>query len=369
MNSRRRRGSGSIYCDRGSLYVSFRGKRIATGLPDTKENRKLLAEQLDKAYMRFTLDKINVFDRTENKMTVGVAWREFLEKYASAKSPKTNEWYSISYNHFFKNSDVVLDPAHLERHLIDVITTSKNISPTSVLTYLRGVSAFLNWCHKRRYLSDLPDFDDLRSHIANVPLPDPDIYTLEELNKLRTYFRLHDSIMADIVDICCSTGFRIHEVLEITWEDIRDDHVLQTSKDNRRRERFPLWSEARTVFDAIRRERAAEFNVDPSVLSGRLFPGLEWNQTTYYSLRRRLTSGMQKAGIAVVKGRKYHEFRKTFISRICRSGVPIDQAAKIARCSVATMMKYYRSFSMAELSQGMDRVAAAEPLITSREAR
>jgi len=319
--------------------------------------------------MRFKLDAINVFDRTENRMTVDVAWREFTEKYAASKSAKTREWYSISYNHFFRAADVVLDPALLERHLIDVVTTSKNISPTSVLTYLRGVSAFLNWCHKRRYLSDLPDFDDLRSHIANVPLPDPDIYTMEELTRLRTWFRLHDDMMADIVDICCSTGFRIHEVLELTWEDIRDDHVLQTSKDNRRRERFPLWSEARTVFDDIRSRRAVTYDVDPGVLSGRLFPGFEWNQTTYYALRRRLTQGMKKAGIAVIKGRKYHEFRKTFISRMCRSGVPIDQAAKIARCSVATMMKYYRAFSMAELSQGMDRVAAAEPLIGSRETR
>lgn len=60
------------------------------------------------------------------------------------------------------------------------------------------------------------------------------------------------------------------------------------------------------------------------------------------------------------RGRAWHEMRKTFISRMARSGMPLDQASKIARCGIPTMMKYYRAFTTEELASSLEKMARQE---------
>ncbi|MBL1161322.1 MAG: hypothetical protein D8M52_06345 [Chlorobi bacterium] len=93
-----------MYCPkgRGVLYVRYENRRISTGLPDTKENRKLLLEQLDRAYMRMKLDGVNILmPESTTPKTVADAWQSFIDTFLGAKQPKTAIAYETAYNHFF----------------------------------------------------------------------------------------------------------------------------------------------------------------------------------------------------------------------------------------------------------------------------
>lgn len=355
---RRTKGSGSVYCPqgRGVLYIRYEGRRIATGLPDNKENRKLLLEQLDRAYMRMKLDGINILmPESTTPKTVADAWQSFNDTFLGAKQPKTAIAYETAYNHFFGKGKHPMRTDAVTDRLIQGLNppqrkTGRQIGKVSLETYLRCVKVFLRWSHKRGYLKTLPDFTDIRSHLGRVTLPDPEIYTTEEIIKIIAWFRKHDPEGALITELAVVTGWRIHEIMELKHDQIKDDHIVLTSKDWRKTERHPIWSESRPVFDRIRKMTPIDGEY--------VFKINDW-KVHYRALLKRLDRAMSDMDIEK-RGRGWHEFRKTFISRVARSGMPLDQASRIARCTIETMMRYYRAFSLDELTTSMERMRTNE---------
>lgn len=342
------------------LWIRFNGRRQSTGLPDTAQNRKRLQDILDKVHMRYMLDRVDPF-RTTAAVGLRDAFKEFLETYGKTKQLKTRQWYEQSFGFFFPKADddVPLIAKAVEKRieycLYEVTKGAghRSVSPRAKATYLNGILGFLRWCHRKEYLSTMVDSDHLLRYLSTVPRPEPKRFTDAEIAQILAQLRCKGAIekeAAMVVELAVVTGFRIHELLELHSDQFRDDHIVVTSKDHRRIERFPLWSEARSVVDRIKRNVTAD---------GRLFT-FEPGQKGADVVRRRFDVAIKDAGIAK-DGRSLHELRKTFISRVCRSGsMPIDVAAKVCRCTVQVMMEHYRAFNVSELSTRLEEMKAVE---------
>jgi integrase len=355
MSKRRLKGTGGIFRVPGSsfLWMQFNGVRRSSGLPDTPENRRIIGAIMDKAYMRMQLDGIDPFRSQIETVTIASAFDEFMATYAQARQPKTQQWYQQSFEYFFdRHRDKRLETLSVQTLMEKALShqakgkQGRVISPTAKHTYLRGAMAFLRWAHRKRYLKDAIDAAHLASYVEHVPRKEPKVYTDAELTRIVARLRAEgESEVALIVELGAVTGFRIHELLELRRSWFREDHIVVESKDHRRIERFPLWSEAREVISRIPMR-------DDDMLFG-LPPG----QNSSDRIRWRFAQAMKAEGIEA-DGRSLHVLRKTFISRVCRSGMPLDVAAKVCRCTVAVMMEHYRHFSVGELTKRMDEMVA-----------
>lgn len=337
---------------RGLLYMRFKGRTIATGITDTLENRRFLAKRLDELWMRHKLDGINMLTGGSTAtISIEAAWREFELLYLPAKTPKTSLGYHTAYRYFFSGTpSLPLTKDSLTKTILYRITAEANPQEISRSTYLRCIKVFIRWTYAAGYLSKLPDFAFITAHLRNIAPPEPETYTQEELEAILQWFKEHAPDQALLCELVMLTGWRIHEAMELRVEQIRDDHILLTSKDGRRHERYPIWAETRALFDTLKSHKPVDDQ-------GHVFTW--WSQHRYRGLLDLLTQAMRELNIPK-RGRAWHEMRKTFISRMARSGMPLDQASKIARCGIPTMMKYYRAFTTEELASSLEKMARQE---------
>lgn len=175
----------------------------------------------------------------------------------------------------------------------------------------------------------------------------PEIYTDTEIEKLLSYFNDNNKELRLFIELLVNTGLRFHEAVELSFNDVTNTYIKVISKDGLQEQRFPQNTTTRRIISDITKQHATG--------AGNLF-----TYTSDHDQYRRLLKRLNGAFTALEipkRGRAYHEFRKTFISRLCRNGVPLDVGSKIARCKIEVMMMYYRFFSDDELLKNSELLA------------
>ncbi|HYF04438.1 MAG TPA: tyrosine-type recombinase/integrase [Patescibacteria group bacterium] len=367
---RRVKGSGSLFVPEGrrTIELKFLGQRISTGVPDTDENIAHYESVLDRAFMEWKLNGRNIFlepEAPEEKPVIllKTIYDEFIETRKKVRSAKTIEGYDCSYKFFFttkgdnnktvvdKNLPLAIEP--IQAAMEDELEAT-TLARKSKENYIISQATFFKWCMKKKYVTDRPDFDYLRTeYFKNEPGAEPKIYTEREIKLILEYFDKVEPEIANIIRLLICTAFRIHEALELLWSDIRAEFMLLTSKDGKRIERFPIWSEVTEVLERIPRTSEKVFS---------------YSRSDYRSLLRKLDKAFEEIGHdskndedKVLKDdRAWHDFRRVFISRMARSGMTLDRASKLARCSVEVMMKHYRAFNIIELKDSLEVMAKTE---------
>ena len=153
-------------------------------------------------------------------MTIQEALTDFLiEQQIRGNTPKTIQYYSLSVGLYarFAGSDTPLQEITLNSlrayylHLAE-----RNISSTTIQTYIRALRSFLTWCYQQEYI--LVNLSE-KFRLPKAQRKAIDVLTDSEVRRLLFCFNLR--YLVHLRNYCmCSlmldSGLRLHEVVTLT---------------------------------------------------------------------------------------------------------------------------------------------------------
>lgn len=142
---------------------------------------------------------------------------------------------------------------------------------------------------------------------------------------------------------------RMGEVQGLKFSDFRDDYILIERQYQNGSFVPTKGKESRVVpiHDAVRRELERYPHNGEYV-----FTTHNGNIMDARNIRRSLNRFYDRIG---VERKKFHAFRATFCTNLCKNGVPIQTASKLmGHKSVDVTAKYYASVSLDEKKHAMD---------------
>lgn len=326
---------GSIYlqghCNR--LYISYKGIRRATGLTDTRENRRVAEELLWEMYRAYNglpslrpRDDMNgVVEKKETTLFMAKKeWENHLDH--TDRSEKTLKAYKDSTKRIL-TKDGPIDEETIESQVRTWIgKTRDHYSPTSTNIHLRNFSVFLTWLHKKKYLTDVVDLSPFRRKGGGKPVR---VYTDKQCDLIIKYFekkaaaavkkvekRQRESAaeFALLIRFLLATGARINEALKLRRSDMVDGNLVLPNKIERKVEYFPISKDVAKILSELPQDRENIFR---------------WSYSSTSSLNRELHAALEKLKIESMGG--FHVFRKTFQDRLKRAGVDMADRQKLLR--------------------------------------
>lgn len=279
------------------------------------------------------------------------------------KRPKTIEWHLNSFKHFrkFFENHLKLPLYNLEQDDIDkyrLYLLQKGLAVESVNNILRSLSAFLNWAHKRSYLSTPIVVEKVRGD----PAGQKPVFNEGEFKQLlaacdKEYTLLLRLRARAILLTLYSTGMRASELVNARWIDIRHieidgetAHLLKINGAKRGGERLVILSEAAWLAIQEYREDLALphgggrklFGLDPAWLfvSQRNFNeplSVAGLQTILYRLGR-------EAQVKVHPHKFRHDFATRWVNTEDVKDEDLDVLQKLAGWQSREMLKIYTSY-------------------------
>lgn len=155
-------------------------------------------------------------------------YRRLLARFLTAKeaanrSPRTVAWYEEQVSHFLlwlEEQDLGEDgmPALIDKYL--AAERARGLSPNSVSARFRAMSAWFNWCAKRRLLGESPVAEVERPRVPKTIAP---YVTIEECHNLMTSIAGGDWTDARdqlLILLLFYSGLRCGELVALHVEDI-----------------------------------------------------------------------------------------------------------------------------------------------------
>jgi integrase len=161
---------------------------------------------------------------------------------------------------------------------------------------------------------------------------------------------LLDHLPDDLKDFCrfaYTTGWRKGEIASIRWSDIEGDVVRlrgENSKNGEARS-IVLTGELAQIIERRRQARVVRDGLTHFVFHRDGAPVREF--------RKAWASACKKAGLS---GKLFHDFRRSSVRDMIRSGVPQSIAMKISGHKTASMFRRYDIASEDDLREAMERV-------------
>jgi integrase len=348
MAKRRIKGSGSVFVRKGrrtlSIKLPITGEPVETGLPDTPTNRKKVTEILDSVYLEHKFKNINPFEALRKQVvTIKESFNEFIETRREAKQERTIDWYKEGYKKLLQPRENEIATTTSITEILRKSLLKQEVKSVSQNTYLRAVRVYTNWLHKRRYIDNEVNIKDLMNEFVKVePKPLPTEYTMEEKQKICEYFKNYDYDLYLMIRLMFECGLRWHESAELATKNITNKGIKVESKDHRKYDVIPISDD---LYNELQAYKSGEY----------MFTYHTATKNQYRANLRKLKTCFNVCNIEA-NGRAFHEMRKTFISKLCRSSMNIDIAAKLARCAVDVIMEHYRVFNPSELEDAMKQI-------------
>ena len=225
---------------------------------------------------------------------------------------------------------------------------SLQISKSSMDTLHKFMRGFMKWQNINKYGDYLLD---------SVVVPDkPSVkrqegiltWTDDELEKILE--SEPDYQLKPLIIFAVYSGLRISELLGLKWNDIDDNiHVNRQyyrgnwcPPKNGSLRIIPVHEKIREVVENANKEYELVFTTSN---------GLPMD---YKNINRSLDRFYKRNGIP---HKKFHAYRATFITNLCRKGVPIQTVSKLAgHENINVTAKYYASVQLDDLSKAVNKL-------------
>lgn len=324
----------------------------------TKQKRKRDAEKQRRQLER----KLEGGKNAAEAMTWEEFTKEFLETHAARKAPLTCQAFRESLAIFGKMArprclaaiDVGLLEAFANRRL------EANASPATVNRDLRHVRAALYWAHRRKYLTERPDFHGVfirEDRKLPITIPEEDFLAmvralkqpeLKLKNRSAGWWRV-------FLYLSYYTGGRRGEILGLTWDrvslaqlEVKIDCV--TSKGRKTRV-VPIAAE---LGELLREWESGRENTGSQEV-------LPWPHDSFRSLYDDWHLIQAAAGIPDGQHYAPKNFRSSCASELIRNGIPTSVVKQILGHShIATTENYYVNATPALRSAMAKRKVALE---------
>jgi len=328
----------SIFERNGILYIEYydkairAGKMISLKLKDNRENRKI-ANVVKK---KFETDAIPAY-KLQNKKINTPKFSELFEKYLTEKD------YKKSTSVIYRESERVILEALGDREITEYngednialreYYLEKNHSKNTQSIRTRAIRSFLNWCVKRKVISENP-IEHIKEELKPVEL-----IPQSEFEKLLQYAKSRNKQAYYFMKFLEMTGFRKSTALELKWGQINFNEKL-IAADNVKKDRvfeFPLTD------DLINLLKEMGIKNDGNVFSYKK-DGLKF----WYRYQRVLD-------FSKIYG--LHQIRKTFISKLVNSNCSLYDVAILAdHKSIRTTMNHYTKANISRIREQLNEI-------------
>ncbi|MGN0542412.1 MAG: tyrosine-type recombinase/integrase [Acutalibacteraceae bacterium] len=271
-------------------------------------------------------------------MTLQNAIDEFLiEQQIRGNSEKTVLYYSrclgffSNYNGFFARSVGSISLSDCKAYLLYLKT--KNITTTTIQTYIRALRSFLSWCYSEGYIdTNIPEHFKL----PKAKRKTIDVLTDEEIQRLFSCLNgrdFHSVRNYCIVALMLDSGLRLNEVVTLNRDKIHivEGYIIVNGKGNKERI-VPLgMNSKKALLRYISIIPNSELQT-PLFLKDTLTP---IKQSTVKQLFRRLKS------VACIPRLRPHLLRHSFATRYLENGGDIYSLQLILGHTSLEMVKKY----------------------------
>ena len=270
-------------------------------------------------------------------MTIQEALTDFLiEQQIRGNTPKTIQYYSLSVGLYarFAGSDTPLQEITLNSlrayylHLAE-----RNISSTTIQTYIRALRSFLTGCYQQEYI--LVNLSE-KFRLPKAQRKAIDVLTDSEVRRLLFCFNLR--YLVHLRNYCmCSlmldSGLRLHEVVTLTMEHthLPEGYIIVDGKGNKQRV-VPLGMNTRKFLFRYLSRRPGCASTDRVFLMSNLQP------VTDATLRQMFRKLKKRSGIPRLRA---HLLRHTFATRYLENGGDMYALQQILGHTSLEMVKKY----------------------------
>jgi integrase len=333
------RGKNSII-----WYRRSRHERFTTKLPYTPKNRLLAAKKIREEENRGFADS--------EIRTIGEALEYYKESTMLKKGDSTREAYQFLFDRMLPDKDrLITDFKYIESR-INLVKTSGYARHT-IFNYFTALSALFNFLVKRKIVKESPlsrdDYPKLKSKVV-------DVYSDTELERIFNYFRVENYEMYLFLKFLYKTAFRYNEAAKLKVSDIiindqyRNNIILHKSKYGDKAENFPLTDAIIELFEEIKglsKKKPNQYVWDI---------GTKKKSYANDMLNKALKELdiPKKSSDYQGKGRLFHTFRKTRITKWIQKGISVHGLEKLSRDSYATVRKYYDAVDTDDYSDFVD---------------
>jgi len=203
---------------------------------------------------------------------------------------------------------------------------------------LRNVRAFARWCHENEYIYKAPKITFLPESATRVR-----VFTAEEIIKLlSTAYLRHDSWYIRIL-LALYTGLRRSDINDLRWA--KDEHSIGIHLPSHRINVIARKTGKTHIIPMHARLHRAIllWSKHQEVRNVHVFAGCGWK--SWYTI-------VKHAGVSDAT---FHDLRRTFITNVARTGVPVHLVRVLAgHANIATTQKYYIHTSFDEMKHAID---------------
>lgn len=314
------------------LTYSINGKREreSLGLKDSRENRKL-AKRIKLQREAEIINGIHPTVKKARRKTLDECYQEFL-KAKENRSERTIELYKYAYNKFsgFVGKEIELVKIdeellsefekHIEYYKTKKKSTPKKTSKNTIEIIFRQVRIMFEFFKKKKYIEEnpIPKKEKILKKINTIPKEELDLILSKLKKKNHQQYRT--------IRLLLMTGLRASELIRLEWQhiDFKRNLIYITNTKGRREDSFPLYRTLRNFLldywmESERKGKVVSYVRRDSLRFFRRF--LEENKFKHYTI---------------------HELRKTFLTTLANSGIPLFDLQKISRHkNIRTTEKYY----------------------------
>ena len=289
----------------------------------------------------------------DSSKTVGELMEFYTENILAVNSrysPGTIELYTKAYENHIKPSNMTNNiMSDLTAEQIQQFYNSLKISKSAMDNVNKFMKGFMRWQSQNKYNSFLLD---------NVVIPSkPDrklqegivIWTDEEIDRILT--AEPDYVLLPFITFALFSGMRISELLGLHWGDLYDDAIHVRRQYCRGSWRPPKGNKTRLIPAHYKIKEIFDSAGEPDAL---VFSTVNGNPLDQKNINRSLDRFYGRIGIP---HKKFHAYRATFITNLCRKGVPIQTVSKLAgHENISTTAKYYASVQLDELMEAVNKL-------------
>jgi integrase len=332
----------SLY-KRGNVWwynFIFEGRKVQAS---TKvENRKDAADIEKAAWVQLAKGLVGLDERPKHApLTIGQLLDSLeadfkLRGIFSARNRSNMKLAREAFNGKMRASS--LRAEQIDRYVEGRIKDGYAPASTNRMTGL--VSQAFKLAVKRGNIERAPQF----RHLSEAGNERKGFFEADEFARLLQY------LPDDLQDFCrfaYTTGWRKSEIASLTWSDIEGDVVRLRGENSKNRE-----SRSVVLTGGLAQiiERRRQARVVRGALTHFVF---HRDGAPVQEFRKAWASACTKAGLC---GKLFHDFRRTSVRAMIRSGVPQSIAMKISGHKTASMFRRYDIASEGDLREAMARV-------------
>ena len=279
-------------------------------------------------------------------------------KYASST---IRRYIGVYETHVKGNSLCQIVAKDLKPLDVQLFYNSLACTQATIKSINKFLAAFFKWANLNEYVSYPLSGVEIPKKQSEVE-KEITVWTNDELSTITS--NLGDYRLRFFVILSASTGLRIGELFGLKYVDFRGEtlHVerqchegeISAPKANSVRQ-MPITDTVRIELERHRKWHEREMKRN-NYKTEYVFTTREGKLLEYGNTRRSLTRYYNRIGITP---KKFHAYRATFCTNLCRAGVPIQVASKLlGHKSIEVTMKYYTDVDQVEKRSALEMLPA-----------